>query len=160
MATQEEIIQIVRENDDALIPQAVTQLRWANAAHTVFVARVTLKDATSFDASIRDGDLSHVQHVWDKAIAGDYGAITEYVAPPPQIPDRVSSRQFKLQLYAAGLLTQVEAWIAAQAVPTQIAYASSGTFVRTDPMMQAGFAALGFTPSQIDSFFLTAAAIP
>ncbi|PLP58518.1 hypothetical protein CYK37_15220 [Mesorhizobium loti] len=71
-------------------------------------------------------------------------------------PDRVSSRQFKLQLYAAGLLSQVETWISAQNAPTQIAYANSGTFVRTDPMMQTGFAALGFTQQKIDDFYVAA----
>lgn len=30
------------------------------------------------------------------------------------------------------------------------------TFVRTDQMMQAGFADLGFTEQQIDAFFLAA----
>lgn len=145
--------------ENPLIPETVTQLRWGNAEHTAFLAHVTLKDGSSFDAVVLDGDLPHVQHVWDKAMAGDYGAIAEYVPPPPQIPDRVSSRQFKLQLHSAGLLNQVDAWIALQDVPTQIAYASSGTFVRTDPMMQAGFAALGFTPQQIDNFYLAASTL-
>lgn len=76
---------------------------------------------------------------------------------PP--PDRVSARQFKLQLLAAGLLDAVEAWIGTQDQAVQIAYANSATFVRTDPMMQAGFAALGFTEQQIDAFFMVAAAL-
>lgn len=73
---------------------------------------------------------------------------------PP--PDRVSARQFKLQLLAAGLLDAVEAWIGTQDQAVQIAYANSATFVRTDPMMQAGFADLGFTEQQIDAFFTAA----
>ncbi|TDR35687.1 hypothetical protein [Aquamicrobium defluvii] len=82
-----------------------------------------------------------------------------YVAPPPPpAPDRVSSRQFKLQLLEAGLLDSVDAWIATQDRATQIAYANSGTFVRDDPMMQAGFAALGFTEQQVDDFYTAAAA--
>lgn len=80
-----------------------------------------------------------------------------YVEPPsPPAPDRVTARQFKLQLLDAGLLDSVDAWIAGQDRATQIAYENSGTFVRTDPMMQAGFAALGFTPEQIDAFFTAA----
>lgn len=75
------------------------------------------------------------------------------------VPDRVTARQFKLQLLAAGLLDQVEGWIATQSQPVQIAYANSGTFVRDEPMMQSGFAALGFTPAQIDAFFTAAAAL-
>lgn len=76
--------------------------------------------------------------------------------PPPPVPDRVTARQFKLQLLAAELLDSVDAWIASQDRATQIAYVNSSTFVRTDPMMQAGFAALGFTPEQIDAFFTAA----
>lgn len=82
--------------------------------------------------------------------------------PDPEYPDltnRVTARQFKLQLLAAGLLDQVEAWIELQDRAVQIAYNNSGTFVRTEPMMQAGFTALGFTPEQIDSFFTAAAEI-
>ncbi|MGN6772612.1 MAG: hypothetical protein ACTHJQ_22600 [Rhizobiaceae bacterium] len=75
------------------------------------------------------------------------------------VPDRVTSRQFKLQLLASGLLDQVETWIASQDQAVQIAYANSGTFLRTEPMMQTGFAALGFTADQIDAFFTAAATL-
>ncbi|RWO57386.1 MAG: hypothetical protein EOS14_23965 [Mesorhizobium sp.] len=77
----------------------------------------------------------------------------------PVIPDRVSARQFKLQLLSAGLLAEVEAWIASQGAAVQIAYDNSGSFVRSDPTMQAGFAALGFTGAQVDAFFTAAAAL-
>ncbi len=82
--------------------------------------------------------------------------ITIRPASPPPVPDRVTARQFKLQLLADGLLDQVEGWIATQSQAVQIAYANSGTFVRDEPMMQAGFAALGFTPARIDVFFVAA----
>lgn len=90
------------------------------------------------------------------------GEVSEYVPPPepePVVPDRVTARQFKLQLLTAGLLDSVESWIATQSQAVQIAYANSGTFVRDEPMMQAGFAALGFNEGQIDAFFMAAAAI-
>lgn len=82
-----------------------------------------------------------------------------HVTPPPVIPERVTSRQFKLQLLAAGLLDQVEAWVASQDQAVQIAYANSGTFLRTEPMMATGFAALDFTSDQIDAFYIAAAAL-
>ncbi|MBB4250846.1 hypothetical protein [Rhizobium sp. BK008] len=75
----------------------------------------------------------------------------------PQPVAGVSARQFKLQLLAAGLLDAVDAWIATQSKAVQIAYEYSGTFVRTEPMMAAGFAAMGFTEEQIDAFFEAAA---
>lgn len=80
-------------------------------------------------------------------------------ALPPTVPESVSARQFKLQLLAAGLLDDVEAWIASQDRAIQIAYANSGSFVRSEPMMQAGFAALGFAEEQIDAFFTAASAL-
>lgn len=82
-----------------------------------------------------------------------------YVEPALPVPDRVTARQFKLQLLADGILDQVEGWIATQSQAVQIAYANSGTFVRDEPMMQAGFAALGFTEQHIDAFFMAAAAL-
>lgn len=79
--------------------------------------------------------------------------------PPPPIPDRVTARQFKLALLQAGMLASVEGWIGSQSQAVQIAYNNSGTFVRTEPMMEAGMMALGFTPEQIDAFFTAAAEI-
>ncbi|WP_028747980.1 hypothetical protein [Rhizobium mesoamericanum] len=79
-----------------------------------------------------------------------------FLNPPPPPVESVSARQFKLQLLAAGLLDQVDAWIATQSKAVQIAYEYSGTFVRTEPMMAAGFAAMGFSEEHIDSFFTAA----
>ncbi|MER8506717.1 hypothetical protein NKH91_17805 [Mesorhizobium sp. M0894] len=87
------------------------------------------------------------------------GEVFTAPVPVPVIPDRVSARQFKLQLLSAGLLAEVEAWIAAQGTAVQIAYDNSGSFVRADPTMQAGFAALGFSGTEIDAFFTAAAAL-
>ena len=87
------------------------------------------------------------------------GAWVYVPPPPPPIPDRVTARQFKLALLQAGLLASVEGWITTQSQAVQIAYNNSGTFVRDEPMMAAGFAALGFTPEQIDAFFTAAAEI-
>ncbi|WP_172831054.1 hypothetical protein [Rhizobium leucaenae] len=75
---------------------------------------------------------------------------------PPEV-DSVSARQFKLQLLAAGLLDQVDAWIASQSRAVQIAYEYSGSFVKSSDMMQQGFAAMGFTDEQIGDFFTAAA---
>lgn len=84
--------------------------------------------------------------------------LSQYTPPlPPAAPTSVSARQFKLQLLASGLLDQVEAFIASQGKAVQIAYDNSGSFVRTEPMMQSGFTALGFTGPQIDAFFMAAA---
>jgi hypothetical protein len=80
-------------------------------------------------------------------------------APEPITPDRVSRRQFRRQLFDDGLLASVEAWVSQQDAETQMAYADAATFVRTDEMMQQGFAALGFTVDQVDAFFTSAAGL-
>lgn len=80
-----------------------------------------------------------------------------YVAPTPVVPDRVTANQFGKQLAAAGLMDQVQAWVAQQDAATQWSFNRSATFVREDPMMQDGFTSLGFTKEQIDQFFIDAA---
>ncbi|WP_246671260.1 hypothetical protein [Mesorhizobium sp. 8] len=85
----------------------------------------------------------------------------EFAAPTVSapIPHRVSANQFGKQLAALGILDQVQTWVGQQDASTQWSFNRSATFVRTDPMMQAGFAALGFTTEQIDAFFTAAASL-
>ncbi|MER9376018.1 hypothetical protein [Mesorhizobium sp. M0491] len=92
-------------------------------------------------------------------IGGQYvdSAFTAPPAPAPVVPDQVSARQFHLQLSVAGLRSQVQTWIASQSVEVQDAFEYSGSFVRSEPMMASGFAALGCTTTQIDAFFTAAA---
>lgn len=85
--------------------------------------------------------------------------VLSFLNPPLPPVQSVSSRQFKLQLLEMNLLDQVDAWVAAQSRAVQIAYEYSGTFVKSEPMMQAGFTALGFTEQQLDEFFDAASKI-
>jgi hypothetical protein len=80
-------------------------------------------------------------------------------APSVPVPSRITARQFKLQLEIDGLTSSVEGWVAQQTRLVQIAYANSGTFVRSEPMMVAGFSALGFSDAEGDAFFTAAAAL-
>ncbi|RWQ41881.1 MAG: hypothetical protein EOS21_11895 [Mesorhizobium sp.] len=75
------------------------------------------------------------------------------------MPGRVSARQFRMQLRKSGLLPAVAAWVAAQDPLVQDSFEYSGEFVRSEPMMAAGFTALGFSSEQVDDFFATAAAL-
>lgn len=84
------------------------------------------------------------------------GEIAAYIPPALPVPDRVSANQFGKQLFAMGLLASVQAWVSQQDADTQWSFDRSATFVRTDPMMQAGFAAMGFAPEQMDAFFVAA----
>lgn len=95
---------------------------------------------------------------WTSEIVASWEAfLAEENKPAPVvIPDRVSARQFKLQLLAEGLLEQVDGWVASQGKAIQLAYDNSNEFDRDEPMMQSGFRALGFPPEQIDAFFSAA----
>lgn len=88
---------------------------------------------------------------------GDSSVIS-YLTKQP-VATAVSARQFKLQLLAAGLLDEVDTWVAQQSRDVQIAYEYSGTFVKDSQMMAEGFAAMGFSAQQIDAFFQAAAAL-
>lgn len=96
--------------------------------------------------------------IWTPEIVEAWQArLAEINKPLPVfIPDRVTARQFKLQLLADNLLDHVEGWVTAQGRAIQLAYDNSSTFARDEPMMQAGFRALGFPPEQIDAFFSAA----
>lgn len=88
----------------------------------------------------------------EEFLADDHEDVLAYLNPVYEVVS-VSARQFKLQLYAAGLTETVEAWIAGQSPEVLIAYNNSGSFEKYSPVMQAGFAALGFTDEEITAFF-------
>jgi hypothetical protein len=82
-------------------------------------------------------------------------------APPavPEIPSSVSPAQARLALHGAGLLTRVEAIVAAADVPTQIAWNNASIIERTSPTVAALAGALGLTDAQLDDLFTAAAGI-
>ncbi|MGO7410863.1 hypothetical protein ACCT31_39090, partial [Rhizobium ruizarguesonis] len=65
----------------------------------------------------------------------------------------------KLHLLAYGLIDDVDVWVAQKPREVQIAYEYSGILVKDSPMILAGFAAMGFSGSQIDEFFEAASKI-
>lgn len=74
-------------------------------------------------------------------------------------PDRVSRRQFFLQLEIDGIGPQVRAYVDTQPTLVQIAFDNSASFERADPMLQDGFAALGYNDGRVDKFFNDAGAL-
>ena len=63
----------------------VTNCRWANAAHTAIDCQATFAHlgTVPFTANSRDCE-AHGVEIYNRAVAGDFGAIAEYVAPPPR----------------------------------------------------------------------------
>jgi len=64
--------------------QYVKDLKWEDAEHTLFSCVVKYEE---FDEEYPSGinaidKYAHIQEIWTKGIAGEYGVIAEYVAPP------------------------------------------------------------------------------
>ena len=133
-----------------------------------------IRNATFNHFGTIDCEIEHPKHGWipftaspddpekfgkDIHAAAIAGTVTPYIAPQPVIviPPTVSARQFKLQLEIQGLTLAVETWVASQSKLVRIAYANSGRFDRDEPMLQAGFKALGFTETDLDAFYVEAA---
>ncbi len=99
---------------------------------------------------------------FDVARMGEY-VIADGVAsiPPPGVPQFVTMRQARLALHAAGLLTSVEAAIAAMPEPdrtaAQITWDYASSVDRGFGMVPQLAAALGMTETQIDDLFIAAA---
>lgn len=90
-----------------------------------------------------------------------YQTPPEVLPPPPEVPQSVTMRQARLALHSAGLLTAVDAAIAAMAEPektaTQITWEYAQTVDRGFGMVPTLAAALGMTETQIDDLFIAAA---
>ena len=63
----------------------VKDLKWEDEAHTMFSCVVKYAEFENEHPSGIDGvdTYSHIQEIWAKGNAGEYGVIAEYVPPPP-----------------------------------------------------------------------------
>jgi len=86
-------------------------------------------------------------------------SIAPYTPAAIAAPSSVSRRQFKMQISINGVTAEVNAWVSSQPELVQIAFNESGSFSRTDEMLQQGFIDLGFTTDQIDEFFIAASSL-
>jgi hypothetical protein len=68
----------------------VKDLQWCDAEHTFFSCAVKYAEFNEEHPSgINATDsYAHIQEIWTKGNAGEYGVIAEYVPPPaPVLPD-------------------------------------------------------------------------
>jgi len=68
---------------------AVRNCKWANAEHSSIECEVIFDDITSeewtpFGANPND-HYEHGREIFAKAVAGEFGEVAEYVAPPPPL---------------------------------------------------------------------------
>ena len=90
----------------------------------------------------------------------DWGTGTVSLAAPPP-PQVVSRFQARAALHLAGLLTTVEALMAAPETDmlARLAWADATEFRRDSPTLVAMAAALSLTDEQLDQLFITAAGL-
>jgi hypothetical protein len=83
--------------------------------------------------------------------------------PAPVVPQEVTMRQARLALLQAGLLTAVNAAIAAMPSPQkdadQIEWEYSNSLLRSNPLVLALGPALGMSAEQMDALFIAASAL-
>lgn len=68
----------------------VKNLKWANAEHTAIDCEVDfddLKEEYVPFTAVASGDYEHSHQIFAECVAGNYGAIAEYVEPP--VPEYV-----------------------------------------------------------------------
>ena len=80
---------------------------------------------------------------------------------PPQVPQSVTRFQAKAALLGAGLLEQVEVYMALPDTPmvTKLAWTETQDFERGSPTVAGLSALLGLTSEQVDALFITASGI-
>lgn len=66
----------------------VKDLKWCNAEHTFFECVVKYAEfSEEHPSGINATDpYPHIHEIWTKGVAGEYGAIAEYVPPPEPEP--------------------------------------------------------------------------
>lgn len=157
--------------------------KWANAENNRILLTVKfaeLEEEVPFLASPNDVE-AHGVTLYNNAVAGLYGTVAAYVAPPTPptpIPTEITALQFLLQAATDGIISQAEALSAAQTgavpsliqavfdtLPTEAAFAAKVRWARmtavprTDPLVAAVGVALSMTTQEMDDFFITAAAL-
>ena len=88
-------------------------------------------------------------------------AIRAANTPPTAVPQSVTRFQAKAALLGAGLLEQVEVYMALPDTPmvTKLAWTETQNFERASPTVAGLAALLGLTAGQVDALFITALGI-
>ena len=140
---------------------SATTPQWANAGQTTINLTVDFEGvgAVPFSASASDSE-AHGREIFNRAVAGDFGPIAAYVAPPVVIPTTVTMRQARLAMLDAGILTSVRDALAAMTGPTgeaaRIEWEYALMLERSNPLVASLSSTLGLTSTQLDELFTAA----
>lgn len=105
--------------------------------------------------------MSEYFEVITNAVTGEqtirpYTAAEIAAVKAARVPASVSPRQVRLLLLQQGLLSSVEAMIAARDAATRITWEYALEFRRDDPLLASLASDLGLTSEQVDDFFISA----
>ena len=143
--------------------------RWANAEQTMIDLTIkwdAIDEELPFTASPTDAE-AHGRAIFAAALAGEFGLVSEFVAPPPappQIPQQVTLAQGKVVLIQMGLWQQVVAFVDAIEDPLQKAIAEVAVYEtlhwqRNSLFLNQVATALGITQEQMDELFIAASEV-
>jgi hypothetical protein len=129
--------------------------------NTNIVENVTLDDRPMFEIDIPGYIIVDIDEVGGGGIGDTWNGtvLVKPAPPPPPIPKIVTPRQARLALHANGLLTTVEAMIAASSKEVQLTWEYAIEFKRDDALINSLGGQLGLTETQIDDLFLLASTL-
>lgn len=140
----------------------VVALKWLDAEHKLLGGTVVTSEFGAVPLCIHENyDVEYGRQLWTDAIAGKYGPIFDYVAPPELTPDEkralmpnLSARQLRLGLLHLGKLNDVPVAIGALPEPeksqAQIEWDYASEFRRLHPLIVQLIPILGLTDEQVD----------
>jgi hypothetical protein len=143
---------------------SVSAPAWANAEHTAINCLVNFEGLgeVPFTAAAVD-QYPYVVTIFNQIVAGNYGAIAEFVPLPTPSVRVVDMAQARLALLAAGHLATVNAAIAAMTGPqgdaARIEWEFRARVRRDSALTQTMAATLGLSETDLDELFATAATL-
>lgn len=144
------------------------QVDWETASRFGGAAAIAARVA-AFQAALDAhrqtvGEPRPVEHALIERIVAVGGQFTVAPAPevkepppPPRVPPSVTGLQARLALLGAGVLADVEAWVAAQGPEVQIRWQHARSFDRASPFIEQARVSLRLTEAQMDDLFIAAA---
>jgi hypothetical protein len=125
--------------------------------------RVTQLDQALYDSWVANGNpkANYYLPISDPPGPGAVYDGTDWVLPPPYIPQQVTRFQALAALSNAGLLAQAQAIIDDPNTPeiSKLAWANALHFERSSPTLQGLAQALGLSATDLDDLFITASGI-